>query len=148
MILAPATTHGKRGLGLRRPVALLGGGEEVEEGGDAAEGVERVAGRLAWGNQQAVLRPLEASSTVVLYKLCPPPEGIVGVCAGLAGHHLPHVPGGAWGGGGGGKGSVGDCSCGRGRGCRPGRREASPGWTEVVLAVQAPHLQLGYLNSS
>ena len=38
-------------------MALLGGGEEVEEGGDAAEGVERVAGRLAWSNQQAVLRP-------------------------------------------------------------------------------------------
>ena len=33
-----------------------------------------------------------------------PPEGIVGVCARLAGHHLPHVPGGGRGGGSGGEG--------------------------------------------
>ena len=77
-----------------------------------------------------------------------PPEGIVGVCAGLAGHHLPHVPGGAWCGGSGGEGSVSDCSCGRGRDGRRGRRKASPGRAQVVLAVQALHLQLGHLNSS
>ena len=56
MMVVPATTHGKRGLGLRRPVALMAGRQEVEEGGDAAEG-ERVRGWLARGNQQAVLGP-------------------------------------------------------------------------------------------
>ena len=56
MMVAPATTHGKRGLGLRRPVALMAGRQEVEEGSDAAEG-ERVGGWLARGSQQAVLGP-------------------------------------------------------------------------------------------
>ena len=55
-IEVPATTHGKRGLRLGRPVALLAGRQEVEEGSEAAEGV-RVGGRLARGNQQAVLGP-------------------------------------------------------------------------------------------
>ena len=72
------------------------------------------------------------------------PEWIVGVCAGLAGHHLAHVPAGARGGGGWGDGGV----CGGygsplmrrgGDGCR-GRGEASPGRAQLVLAVQALHL--------
>ena len=57
MILAPATTHGERGLRLGRPVALLAGREEVKEGGEAAEGVAWVARLAAGCNQQAVLRP-------------------------------------------------------------------------------------------
>ena len=129
----------------------MAGRQEVEEGGDAAEG-ERVRGWLARGNQQAVLGPeQDPESYFAKHDVAPhslPPEGIVGVCAGLTGHHLPHVPGGAWCGGGGGEGSVRDRSCGRGRDGRRGRGEASPGRAQVVLAVQALHLQLGHLNSS
>ena len=81
---------------------------------------------------------------IVARCLCLPPEGIVGVCAGLACHHLPHVPCG----GGGGVG--GDWVCGGARDglvFHGGGGEASAGWDQVVLAVQALHLQFCHLSN-
>ena len=81
---------------------------------------------------------------IVARCLCLPPEGIVGVCAGLACHHLPHVPCG----GGGGVG--GDWVCGGARDglvFHGGGGEASAGRDQVVLAVKALHLQFCHLSN-
>ena len=96
------------------------------------------------------MRPAE-ETVFHYYSFRLPPERIVGVCAGLAGHHLPHVPGGARGGGGWRDGSAGGGDGSplmRGGDGRRGRGEASPGRAQLVLAVQALHLELGHLNTS
>ena len=106
-------------------------GEDGNEGG--LTGSETQEWTACWGRSTDSLETYTGESLTVFPGICPPPEGVVGVRAGLAGHHLAHVPGG---GGGGGRG---------GDGGHRGGGQAPPGCAQVVLAVKALHPQLGHL---